>query len=67
LPRKDPFVATIGGKVFGLSDAPFFSRSVLPFSNSRIEDIAFIVPTELLTASHRIGIGRLLWDPLAPM
>jgi hypothetical protein len=54
-PAVDPWVVVIGGKVFGLSDAPFFS-----FSPDKGQ-IQLIVPTALLQSSPRIEMRRLLW------
>lgn len=52
-PAIDPWVVVIGGKVFGLSDAPFFSKDD--------KQIQLIVPTALLQSSPRIELRRLLW------
>jgi hypothetical protein len=54
-PAVDPWVVVIGGKVFGLSDAPFFS-----FSGEKSQ-AELIVPTALLQSSPRIEMRRLLW------
>ena len=52
-PNDDPWVVVIGGKVFGLSDAPFFSK------NETL--IQLLVPTALLQTSSQIELRRLLW------
>lgn len=54
-PAVNPWVVIIGGKVFGLSDAPFFS-----FSQEKGQ-VELIVPTALLQSSPRIEMRRLLW------
>jgi len=53
-PAVDPWVVVIGGKVFGLSDAPFFSQTE--------KQIQLIVPTSLIQSSARIEMERLLWQ-----
>ncbi len=68
-PAVDPLVVVIGGKVFGLSDAPFFSEQVgekQPRKEGemyamRPGEIQLIVPTALIQASPRIELRRLLW------
>jgi hypothetical protein len=52
-PADDPWVVVLGGKVFGMSDAPFFS--------SKDCKIKIIVPTALIQSSPRIEFRRLLW------
>jgi len=53
-PKLNPWVVVIGGKVFGLSDAPFRAQS----ANS----IELIVPTDLIQKSPRVEMERLLWS-----
>jgi hypothetical protein len=53
-PNNDPWVVVIGGKVFGLSDAPFFSQTA--------NEIQVIVPTALIQSSPRVELRRLLWS-----
>jgi hypothetical protein len=65
----DPWVVVIGGKVFGLSDAPFFSEMGGEIElnqesktySKRATQIQLIVPTSLIQASPRIELRRLLW------
>jgi hypothetical protein len=58
-PGIDPWVVVIGSKVFGLSDAPFFS------ANYEAGEIQLIVPTALIQVSPRIELRRLLWPNVA--
>lgn len=52
-PNNNPWVVVIGGKVFGLSDAPFFAQTG--------DEIQVIVPTALIQGSPRVELRRLLW------
>jgi hypothetical protein len=53
-PADDPWVVVIGGKVFGLSDAPFLAQTEI--------QIQAIVPTALIQGSPRVELRRLLWS-----
>ncbi len=52
-PADDPWVVVIGGKVFGMSDAPFFAKTPT--------EIQLIVPTALIQTSPQVELRRLLW------
>jgi hypothetical protein len=52
-PAINPWVVVIGSKVFGLSDAPFFSQSD--------HQIQILVPTSLIQSSPRVELRRLLF------
>jgi hypothetical protein len=48
-----PLVVTIAGQVFGLRDSPLRDR--------KSGEISLLVPTNLLTATRRVGVRRLFW------
>jgi hypothetical protein len=52
-PANNPWVVTIGDKVFGLRDNPFLENE-----NSAIQLIA---PNDLIAANRRIELRQLLW------
>jgi hypothetical protein len=58
-PAIDPWVVVIGGKVFGLSDAPFFAKID---SFNGLHQIQVIVPTSLIQTSPTVELRRLLWQ-----
>jgi hypothetical protein len=53
-------VIEVGGRVFGLGDAPFLSRT---FSGSnRAAEITFVAPTQLLADARQLVFKNLLWN-----
>jgi len=53
--RKNPLVALIGSKVFGLSDAPLTAATRY--------GLRFIAPNDLLRGSRSVGVKRMFWGP----
>jgi hypothetical protein len=53
--RRNPLVALIGSKVFGLSDAPFLT--------AKDDTLSFIAANELLRNSRSVVVKRMFWGP----
>lgn len=57
-------VVVIGGRVFGLSDAPFISTTYAPedAEMKRSVSFTFVVPTQLLANSKSVTVKEFLWN-----
>ena len=56
-------VVVIGGKVFGLSDAPFIARNFDPQQGpSKSVELTFVTPAEVLLGSKTLTFKEFLWD-----
>lgn len=51
---SDPWVVTIGDKVFGLRDSPFLRRTA--------GEIVVVAPNDLLATNRHVEVRRLLWS-----
>ncbi|HEX4007978.1 MAG TPA: hypothetical protein VHX60_17525 [Acidobacteriaceae bacterium] len=58
---KDPWIVTIGGKAYGLADAPFL-RSSEDFNQST-GTIELLLPSDTLASASKLTLQRLLWSP----
>jgi hypothetical protein len=62
--QRHPPVIVIGGKVFGLSDAPFIVRNLkgaTPQANGSAE-LSFLAPTQLLVDFKNLTFKEFLWN-----
>ena len=60
---QDPYIVTIGDKIFGLRNAPFLSQTQPPVPPPGTNEILLLVPTDVVRSASRIGIQRLLGNP----
>ncbi len=56
----DPWIVVIGGKAYGLPDAPFLSAS--EDFNTRTGTIELFLPSDVITSSSKVTLERLLWS-----
>lgn len=62
--RRHPPVVVIGGKVFGLSDAPYLAKNFIPAQgrdNPSVQ-LSFLAPTQLLANSQTLVFKEFLWN-----
>jgi len=62
--EKHKPVVVIGGKVFGLSDAPFIATSFVEASESGqpFAQLTFVAPAQLLFDSKKLIVKEFLWN-----
>ena len=60
---QDPYIVTLGDKIFGLRNAPFLSQTEPPVLPPQLNEIVLLVPTEVVRAAPQIGLQRILLDP----